>query len=486
MAVELELLEVKKVARARQSIVWTILAIILTLGTFIFFYTTTIVRSELPIDQVNINTAQLDSLLAFRVPVYIDAPTHLAHFLPQVQKSLDETISSRYPSSLWSLELKHGAGSPTDYVVTYDYSDTASYAVDSRKINLRLDKNKGPLEIKDFLIAVLLQLFGSELNDFSNLSAPTSNLILPYSSNYNIVFSLFTESGKTISWDIIESLNLITPILNNLNHFSNFSISSQIQYYSTLADDLFSKDGDKLIIKEADLTTFINFGDWNLFNHDINPTINFILYFPKANYDNIPSIIENSKTNSFLVPQWGGVHILNKNEKDLTKTILTKDDLKPSLEIFISQLYQLIGMPSEPKADLFRIDHLSRVTTYKNLKKALDNLNSLIKLTISLNEISIPESTRDHVVSSLQYINETIISLEQQDFLQATQLSAKALFDSNEAFFEKEMVQQAYFPSEHKLAVFLPLLGPVCTVCFIGVVKMLKGKKAEKNKLKLS
>lgn len=33
--------------------------------------------------------------------------------------------------------------------------------------------------------------------------------------------------------------------------------------------------------------------------------------------------------------------------------------------------------------------------------------------------------------------------------------------EAEKAFFEKSMVGQVYFPDEHKVAVYLPLLGPV-------------------------
>jgi phosphatidylinositol glycan class S len=36
-----------------------------------------------------------------------------------------------------------------------------------------------------------------------------------------------------------------------------------------------------------------------------------------------------------------------------------------------------------------------------------------------------------------------------------------AFHDSEKAFFDKSMVGQVYFPDEHKVAVYLPLLGPV-------------------------
>jgi phosphatidylinositol glycan class S len=36
-----------------------------------------------------------------------------------------------------------------------------------------------------------------------------------------------------------------------------------------------------------------------------------------------------------------------------------------------------------------------------------------------------------------------------------------AASQAEKAFFEKSMVGQVYFPEEHKVAVYLPLMGPV-------------------------
>ncbi|KAJ2980745.1 hypothetical protein NQ176_g2451 [Zarea fungicola] len=42
------------------------------------------------------------------------------------------------------------------------------------------------------------------------------------------------------------------------------------------------------------------------------------------------------------------------------------------------------------------------------------------------------------------------------------------------AFFEKSMVGQLYFPDEHKIAVYLPLLGPISVPLIMGLITELK------------
>jgi phosphatidylinositol glycan class S len=46
--------------------------------------------------------------------------------------------------------------------------------------------------------------------------------------------------------------------------------------------------------------------------------------------------------------------------------------------------------------------------------------------------------------------------------------------EAERAFFEKSMVGQLYFPDEHKLAVYIPLLGPVGVPLLLGLLNEIK------------
>ena len=52
---------------------------------------------------------------------------------------------------------------------------------------------------------------------------------------------------------------------------------------------------------------------------------------------------------------------------------------------------------------------------------------------------------------------------------------------AEKAFFEKSMVGQVYFPDEHKVAVYLPLLGPVGVPLVMSVLKELKAWRKRKR-----
>lgn len=62
--------------------------------------------------------------------------------------------------------------------------------------------------------------------------------------------------------------------------------------------------------------------------------------------------------------------------------------------------------------------------------------------------------------------------------------------EAERAFFEKSMVGQLYFPDEHKLAVYIPLLGPVGVPLVMGLLNEIRAwlkrrrEKAEKGAAK--
>lgn len=485
--------EVSFITRARRNIIFGTLIFILSLGLPLFLYTTLIHRAQLPIDEVVTNTANFQDTVRFKVPVYVTIDPSHGHLVDVWQKKIDEANLKQGLNKNWALQLRQEDGSPLaedSYVLNIDIKESHgenSYKVlsNSKAINIALDSGDSGLE---FVPEVLLNnIFGDERRAIQSIlnggkGNDESDIVFPYSNTYNIVFNLFVENGKPVAWDIEEAVEAMNPVFEALKDYANFKVSTQIQYYSKLRSSPSYDEGLKAnILKKDELPTFINFGDWNLYAHDINPSINFILFFSKSNYEKIPLIVEGSTTNSFLIPQWGGVHIFNNDMPVLGDSVfkLSARRLQPIFEIFTSQLFELIGVPKHPESPWIRIDSLKRITTLKNLKRSLENLSSLIKLSNSLNEISIPESTKLHAEQALRFYNQSIESLEELNFENAIKYASQSVESSDKAFFEKEMVQQAYFPSEHKLAVFLPLLGPLCSIVLIGVLKALKDRKSK-------
>ena len=65
-------------------------------------------------------------------------------------------------------------------------------------------------------------------------------------------------------------------------------------------------------------------------------------------------------------------------------------------------------------------------------------------------------------------------SLDTGRIKDAMDQASDAFRDSERAFFDKSMVGQVYFPDEHKVAVYLPLLGPVGVPLVVALLKEMR------------
>lgn len=477
--------ETPQTKSTRTSVVLVVVLSVLALGLPLFLYTTSIHRAELPIADIETRMATFEQV-KIQVPVYLNISTE-SSLLQDTQAALDAAVDGR--TKRWSIKLIKGDADPTaDYVVNIEPS-SAPYDFTVSQSSKLITASSGQDNLSVNLANTLVNdVFGEEIKTVESLwdgSKKSSDIVFPYSKKYHAVFNLLAEGGKPVDWDIERAIEKMGFVFESLKHYSEFKVSTQIQYYSKLrTEPVFDSEKNANIIPLGDLSTFINFGDWNLNTHDITPSINFIVYFSNSNYNNVPLLVENSTTNSFLVPQWGGVQLYNMKMPILEGSTVKigSADLDPIFEVFTSQLFQLLGVPKSPRSPWMRIDSFHRITALRNLKRSLENLSALVKLSNSLNGITIPESTRDHVVDALRSYDDAVSYLSSESkFTSAVESASNSVESSDKAFFEKEMVQQAHFPSEHKLAVYLPLLGPICSIVLFGAIKLIKSWKKEKN-----
>lgn len=473
---------------SRRAVTLTVAAFVLLLGVPLFFYTTSIHRAELPVDELNKKLQDFQTESKLRVPIYIDAPAQT----DSLQKAISKLVSEKWGlDNVWEAQVLE-APTTESYLVSavHGTENKCIVSSESRKIDIVIQYGH---PVEENLANLLLDtVFQDELDNLKSIlltskastKGGTHDLVLPYSSTYNLVFNLFVENGQPVDWEVDEAIASLQPLISALSHYTQFKISTQIQYYTKLHNEpVFDESSNSYFIPRSDLSTFINYGEWNLITHDVHRSINFLVFFPAGNYDSKPLNVEGSKTNSFLIPQWGGVYIYNLQMPVLRNYtyVVRSEQLLPIFNVFASQLLELFGVPKTPLSPMLRLESFNRIMCVKNLRLLLDNLSSLVTLSNSLNEISIPELTRTHMTDSLKYYDATLNLIRNFDFASAVEQSAKGVESSDKAFFEKEMVQQAYFPNEHKLAVFLPLLGPLASIILIGLLKTFKEIKQEKK-----
>lgn len=307
-----------------------------------------------------------------------------------------------------------------------------------------------------------------------NLSKRTTRSVR-YAPTYHLTFSLFTDGPTPNTWDIKEAVDqYINPMLEILRPIHNFTVDTQLQLYAT-------PGVPSHVLDNKDLPSFINAAEWPL-SPSIGgaPTINFVIFVGNQTISNVES---GATSQSWLIPQWGTVYLLSL--PDATKHV-SSETLRQAMLTFSHHLLTLLGTPQSGSFPL-RLSTLARIRSADLLLRASSTLGSLARLSLALPSMAIPSTVADGVATSMDHLSQACSNLGKPEGLLHARIAEE---EAERAFFEKSMVGQLYFPDEHKVAVYLPLLGPVGVPLVMGLVKELKNwlqkrkekKAAEKEK----
>lgn len=305
-----------------------------------------------------------------------------------------------------------------------------------------------------------------------------------YAPKYHLTFSLFTQAATPSVWQINEALReYIQPLLSPLSAISDFTIDTQVQLFASFSPSIdgpvFDSTKNQWTLHYADLTGFVNAAEWPL-NPSIGegPTINFVLYVPAP--DKRPLVIDENGGSSWIIPQWGGVQIHNAISAD--SDTLTLEDLRADMLVFADQLAALIGIPQHPPSLSLRIAALTRERATAVILSASSTLGALSRLTLKLQSIAIPDTVAKAVDQTLLHLDSACSDLRQGRFQSALENARTAETEVEKAFFEPSMVGQVYNPEEHKVAVYVPLLGPMAVPLIMSGLKELKKLRERKQK----
>lgn len=301
---------------------------------------------------------------------------------------------------------------------------------------------------------------------------------LRYAPTYHLTFSLFTIGPAPSSWDIEAAIDeYMKPVLEVLGPIHNFTIDTQVQLYA-------APGVQTQVLNKDHLSSFINAAEWPL-SPSIGgaPTVNFIVFIGNQTIGMAPTLqdVESSESaisetsHSWLIPQWGTVYLLGLPSD---RAHVQVQDLKQPLLTFTTHLLSLLGTPTSGSLPL-RLSTLSRIRSADLLLRASSTLGSLARLSLALPSISIPSSVADGVSTTIRHLRLACDSLGTPGGLTHAQIAEAA---AERAFFEKSMVGQLYFPDEHKIAVYLPLLGPVGVPLVMGLLNELAAWRARRMK----
>ncbi|KAF9699193.1 hypothetical protein EKO04_003153 [Ascochyta lentis] len=306
-----------------------------------------------------------------------------------------------------------------------------------------------------------------------------STRVLKYAPTYHLTFSLFSPSYAPSAWNIENALQTyLAPLLESFSGISNFTVDSQVQLYATFSPSIHQPEYDEDLkawtLRKEDLSGFVNAAEWPLSpSIGEGPTVNFILYVPDASQS--PLLVKENAGNSWLIPQWGGVHILNLPNGSDTPDTLTTETLASAMHTFSDQLTSLFGLSQAPASLPLRISTLERVRAASLIFSASSTLGALAQVYQKLPSIPVPDNVAQSADSTIAHLQQACDFLREGRFQHALEHARVAEVEAEKAFFERSMVGQVYFPDEHKVAVYLPLLGPVAVPLVMAALKELKG-----------
>ncbi|KAK8196023.1 GPI transamidase component [Zalaria obscura] len=348
--------------------------------------------------------------------------------------------------------------------------------------------------LADYVAHQVLDLFAEERATLSRLipkaadSAISPELVeridrrsmrsFKYAPTYHLTFSLFSGASTPSAWDIKAALDeYLTPLLQSFSSISTFTVDTQVQLYASLPPSMrgpvYDSESAQWTLEKADLSGFVNAAEWPLSpSIGLGPTINFILYAPSEGKS--PLVIKETGGNSWLIPQWGGIQILNLPAGSTSNSSLLKQDLAPVMHTFADQLVSLLGLPQSPPSLPLRISSLKRERAASLILSASDTLGALSRLSLKLEAIAIPNNVAASVEKTIAHLEQACRELHDGRFQKALQHARIAEGEAEQAFFDPSMVGQVYFPDEHKVAVYVPLLGPMAVPLLMALIKEVK------------
>ncbi|KAJ5719747.1 Phosphatidylinositol-glycan biosynthesis class S protein [Penicillium malachiteum] len=527
--------ETSEAVQTRFRVIAAFWAVIVLLGFPIWWKTTSIYRAHLPIQEMVDWDEGKICRPVFPLEIHVAAPamqiSESQHLLRTTQHSLDDfnefaahhlrlklanDTSASNANGDQTAETEHEAAEErADIALTVRVlpqddltAPRSEIHADATQLDVFYPPNQVPLPsssnppLSAFIAQELQGLYSEEKATIAHiLSGETAGSdsesisrrlrrSMKYADTYHLSFSLFTPGPVPSSWDIEAAVKeYLTPLLDAFAPISNFTVDTQVQLYATFSPmappPVYDEAETAWTLKKEDLSAFINAAEWPL-NPSIGsgPTLNFVLYVPAPSQS--PMLVKENRASSWIVPQWGGVSLLNPPlSEELSPSNpkhLTQESLRPAFMTFSHQLLTLLGTPATPSSLPLRLQTLIRVRAATLLLSASSTMGSLARLTESLPSIPIPATVASSVSTTLTHLGTTCSSLRDGRFAAALASARVAETEAERSFFEKSMVGQVYFPDEHKVAVYLPLLGPIGVPLIVGLLKEVKrliaGRKA--------
>ncbi|SJX61654.1 related to GPI transamidase component PIG-S [Sporisorium reilianum f. sp. reilianum] len=229
--------------------------------------------------------------------------------------------------------------------------------------------------------------------------------------------------------------------------------------------------------------------------HDLH----FLLYIPSRSHS--PLMIRDpvsggvhEASNAWLIPQWGGVVILNAEQEngkdglvDLSRAeqrqvqSLPQQPVLEAIATFARQLEILLGLPdtsSTPSTHTALQRRLNLAALHKRrilelTRETTATLLAITRLVNRIDNLGVGAHVKSDIQSALSLL-QALANAPSTSLEHTLQRAKEAHALSNRAFFNPDMLGLLYFPDEHKYAVYTPLFAPLLVPLFVTSVKLLK------------
>lgn len=485
------------------------LACYFLLGVPLWYKLTNIYRAPLPVEYIRSLHENKFNDVHMVIPIYIRSDTYrFPDIHDAVQTQVNHLMNSKKQDVSWSLQILpyeslnetqskndnneyHVVSLVLDdfvgYSVAYDAKETTVFFDDESVVN-----NDVPFYVAQSLVEHTFALEWNQLG--SGLLSKSDSMVVTYNPNMHLSISLLSGDGFPVAWEIESTLQrYFTPFRKFLAPLVNFTVDTSIVYYDDLNLHMLQ---DHESVTSQELSHTVDLSELSSMNYfSDSGALNLAIVFPSnVTTPSGLAFINGSSASptafndwkSFMVPQWGIIVI---NKYPLPANALLKESyLTPIMYQFATDIFQLLGLvkgSQDLSSPYVTIDSFKRLTTLRNINKAEETLWSLVKLTQSFQQMSVPQDVLKNVTKALNLRLQIIDLLNNPHkggdiaWNEALALSNKLVEASEKAFFHGEMVQQNFFPQEHRIAVYLPLLGPTSVVIFLGFIKLIKEKPVE-------
>lgn len=492
----------------------TFALIYLLFGVPLWYKLTNIYRAPLPIKYIqSLHHAKFQDV-KLTIPVFIKSDTYkFPDIHDAVQVQINHLLNRKRQYVEWSLQVfpydealieeKQLQNNDQYHIVDLQLDKFIGFGVphDTKSTVIYYDdrsvlSNDLPYFIAQALVEHSFKVEWNQLSLKPDTQEPTSFLpddtTIHYSPNIHLSYSLLNGGSSPIEWDIAGAFDsILAPYRKLLQPLVNFTVDTRIMTGNDLnlhGLGYLDEISPVTLSHAVDMSELNSGNDYNEDN-----SFNFVILFPnnETNPDgfNFVNASDNNNWAAYSIPRWGIIFINKYPVQEGAK--LEKDYLKDIIITSLDHISLALGIrPKDVTHDSGQsfytmIDSYKRIRIIENLKNAVNTLWSLVELTKNFEQMAIPSDVLENVNKALELRLEVIDILNDpkrgsdQDWNEALKKSNEMIRYCEKAFFHGDMLQQNYFPQEHKVAVYLPLIGPLTIVMLTGLKTLFAEKETK-------